>query len=65
LARLGRRTAIPLTLLAQWTRTTTANAGAIHHAQAAISFSAVLMRQQLLGSRAPQRAIGLESKGVS
>ena len=62
LARLGRRTAMPLTLLAQGTGTTTANAGAIHHAQAAIGFSALLMREQLLGSLAPQRPIGLESK---
>src|SRR2546430_190903 len=51
LARLCRRTAIPLTLLAQRTGTTTVNAGAIHHAQAAIGFSTVFMREQLLGSR--------------
>ncbi len=62
LARLCRRTAIPLTLLAQRTGTTTANAGAIHHAQAAIGFSALLMREQLLVSGATQRPIGLESK---
>ena len=64
LARLCRRTAIPLTLLAQRTGTTTVNAGAIHHAQAAIGFSAVFMREQLLGSLATQRPIGLESKGL-
>src|SRR5437868_2137029 len=62
LARLCRRTAIPLTLLAQRTGTTTVNAGNIHHAQAAIGFSALLMREQLLGSLATQRPIGLESK---
>src|SRR5437667_12217584 len=62
LARLCRRTAIPLTLLAQRTRTTAANASGIHHAQAAVGFSALLMREQLLGSLATQRPIGLESK---
>ena len=62
LTRLCRRTAIPLTLLAQGTGTTTAHAGAIHHAQAAIGFSALLMREQLLVSGATQRPIGLESK---
>src|SRR5207302_6449842 len=62
LARLCRRTAIPLTLLAQRTGTTAVNAGAIRHAQAAIGFSALLMREQLLVSGATQRAIGLESK---
>src|SRR5436305_9671757 len=62
LARLCRRTAIPLTLLAQRTGTATANAGAIDHAQAAVGFSALLMREQLLGSGATQRPIGLESK---
>jgi hypothetical protein len=62
LARLGRGVAIPLTLLAQRTGAATANAGSIHHAQAAIGFSALLMREQLLGSRATQRAIGLEGK---
>ena len=62
LARLRRRAAIPLTLLAQRTGTATANAGAIHHAQATIGFSAVFMWEQLLLSRATQRPIGLESK---
>jgi hypothetical protein len=62
LARLCRRTAIPLTLLAQPTGTATANAGTIHDAQAAIGFSAVFMRDQLLVSRATQRPVGLESK---
>ena len=38
------------------------NAGAIHHAQAAIGFSAAFMREQLLVSGATQRPIGLESK---
>jgi len=36
LARLRSGTAMPLALFAQWAGTATANAGAIHHAQAAI-----------------------------
>ena len=62
LARLCRRTAIPLTLLAERTGTATANAGTIHHTQAPIGFSAVFMRKQLLRSRATHCPIGLESK---
>ena len=62
LARLRISAAIPLALLAQRTGTTPADAGSIHDAQASIGFSALLMRDQLLGSRAPQRPIGLESK---
>jgi len=65
LARLCCSSAIPLALLAQWTGTTTANAGSIHHAQAPIGFSALFMRDQLLGSLATQRPIGLESKVLS
>lgn len=41
LARLCRRYAMPLTLLAQRIGTTTANTGTIHHAQAAIGLSAM------------------------
>jgi hypothetical protein len=44
LARLFGDAAIPLTLLAQRTGATTANAGSIHHTQASIGFSALLMR---------------------
>lgn len=62
LARLVRFAAIPLALLAQWASTTTVNAGSIDHAQAAIFFSAVFMREQCLVGRAPKRAIRLESK---
>jgi hypothetical protein len=51
-----------LTLLAQRTRTTTADAGSMHDAQAPVSFSALLVWGQLLVSRAPKRSIGLESK---
>jgi hypothetical protein len=54
--------ALPLALLAQRAGTTTANASAIHDAQAAISLSALLMRKQFLVCRTPQRPIGLESK---
>src|SRR5712692_11176222 len=39
LARFGGRAPIPLTLLAQRTGATTANAGCIHHAQATIGGS--------------------------
>jgi hypothetical protein len=60
LARLCGGMAIPLALLAQRTGTTTANAGAIHHAQAAIGFSAVFMREQVLASWTLERAIGLK-----
>jgi hypothetical protein len=62
LARLCRRTAIPLTLLVERTGTATANAGAIHDTQAPIGFSAVFMREQLLRSRATHCPIGLKSK---
>ncbi len=62
LARLLGGAALPLALLAQRTGTTTADAGSIHDAQASIGFSALLMRDQLLISRAPQRPIRLESK---
>jgi hypothetical protein len=62
LARLCCRAAIPLALLAQRTGTTTADAGSIHDTQSSIGFSALFMRDQLLGSLATQRPIGLESK---
>ncbi len=62
LARLCCGSAIPLALLAQWTGTTTANAGSIHDAQASIGFSALFVRDQLLIIWATQRPIGLESK---
>ncbi|GHO80468.1 hypothetical protein KSD_82390 [Ktedonobacter sp. SOSP1-85] len=62
LARLRSSAAIPLTLLAQRAGTTTANAGSIHHTQASIGFSTLLMRVKLLVGRTPQCAIGLERK---
>lgn len=58
----GCRTAIPLTLLAQRTRAATVDAGSIHHAQTARSFSALFMRDKLLVSRAMQCPIRLEHK---
>jgi hypothetical protein len=45
LTRLFGGAALPLALLAQRTGTTTVDAGAIHHTQAAIGFSTLLMRQ--------------------
>ena len=62
LARLRGGAAIPLTLLAQRTGSTAAKTGPVHDAQAAIGFSAVFMRDQLLVGRATQCSIGLESK---
>src|SRR5258708_18386248 len=53
---------LPLTLLAQGTGTTTADAGRIDHAQAAIGFSASLMGNQRLASRTTERAIRLKRK---
>lgn len=62
LAWLFGGAALPLALLAERAGTTTANAGSIHHTQACIGFSTLLMRDQLLVGRAPQRAVGLERK---
>jgi len=62
LARLRRRTALPLTLFSQWTRTTTADAGGIDHAQASIRFPASLMGNERLACRATQGAIWLENE---
>src|SRR6266705_2870485 len=60
LARFPGVTAIPLTLLTQGTRTTTANAGTIHHTQAPVGFSTLFMRDQFLMSGTAYRAIRLE-----
>ncbi len=48
LARFARGVPIPLTLLSFRTRATTADAGSVHHAQAAIGFSALLLDTKLL-----------------
>lgn len=62
LARFCSGSAIPLALLAQATGPTTANAGSIDHAQAAISFPTVFMGDQFLLGGATQCPIGLERK---
>ena len=62
LAGLRGSAAIPLTLLAQGTGTTTADAGGIDHAQTPIGFLAPFVdRKGLLGWTA-QRPVGLEGK---
>ena len=62
LARLCGGAPIPLTLLAQRTGTTAANTGPVHDAQAAIGFSALLMREQLLVGGATQCPMWLDRK---
>lgn len=62
LARLCGGAAIPLALFTQWTGAATLDASTRDHAQASLGFSAVLMWDQLLVSRAPKRSIGLERK---
>ena len=62
LARFGRGPTVPLALLAQGTRTATANAGPIDHAQAPIGFAAVFMWEKRAPSRATQGSIRLEGK---
>jgi hypothetical protein len=62
LTRLGRRTTIPLTLPTKRAGTATVDARSIHHTQASIGFSAVLMRNQVLLCRAPKRSIGPQRK---
>src|SRR6266567_617100 len=59
---LRRGTALPLTLLAQRARATTADAGPVHHAQAPISFPAPSVGYKGLASRTAQRAIRLKDK---
>jgi hypothetical protein len=62
LARLLGGAALPLTLLAQGRGTATTNTGRRDDAQAPIGFSALLMGNQRLASRTPQRPILLERK---
>jgi hypothetical protein len=62
LARLCRRTAIPLTLLTERTGAATKDASSVHHTQAAVGFSALLMRDQFLVCWALKRSIGMEGK---
>jgi hypothetical protein len=54
--------AIPLTLLAQRTRTATANTGCVHHAQTSVSFWAMFMGLKRLTCWTTQRPISLERK---
>lgn len=60
LARLLRGLPLPLTLLAERTGPTTADAGSIRHAQAAIGFSALLLDTKLLLGWTPKRPVWLE-----
>ncbi len=62
LARLCGGAAIPLTLLTERTGAATKDASSVHHTQAAVGFSALLMRDQLLVCWALKRSIGLEGK---
>ena len=62
LARLFGGVTIPLALLAQRAGTTIANTGAIHHAQAAISLSTMLLGHKRLPGWTAQRPVGLERK---
>jgi hypothetical protein len=65
LARLLGGLALPLALLAQRTRTTPADAGFIHHAQAAIGFSALLMDTKLLVCWTAKGSVWLEREIVA
>jgi hypothetical protein len=62
LARFRGSVALPLALRAQWARAATADAGRIHHAQAAIGFSTLLLGNQRAPCWTPQRPIGLKRK---
>src|ERR1700675_3098966 len=60
LARLCGGAALPLTLFAQGTGATTADAGRIHDAQDPVGFLAPLLRDQRLVSRTAEGAIRLQ-----
>ena len=62
LARLGGHAAIPLTLLAQRTRATVANAGCIHQAQTAIGLATPLLDPKRLPCGTAECPVGLERK---
>jgi hypothetical protein len=62
LAGLRSSAAIPLTLLAQGTGTTTADAGGIDHAQTPIGFLAPLVCRKCLIGWTAQRPVSLEGK---
>lgn len=61
-AGFDRSTAMPLTLLPQWTGATLAEASGIDQPQTAISFCAQFRRGESLPSGAAQHAIGLQYK---
>jgi hypothetical protein len=65
LARLCRRPAIPLTLLAQLAGTTTANAGTIPYAQASIDFATLLLDTKLLAGWTMECPIWLDREIVA
>jgi hypothetical protein len=60
LARCARGVPIPLTWCTFRTRTTTTDAGGVHHAQAAIDFSALLLNTKLLVGWARECPIWLD-----
>ena len=62
LARLARFAPLPLALLAQRAGAAIANAGRIHHAQAAIGLSTSLLEVKRLPCWAPKRPVRLERK---
>ena len=61
-AGFGGSSAMPLTLLPQWTGATLADASGIDQPQTAISFCALFRRGEGLPSGAVQHAIGLQHK---
>ncbi len=65
LTRLFGGAALPLALFAQGTRTTTADAGCIHHAQTAIDFSTLLLDTKLLACWIPEGSVRLEGEIVA
>jgi hypothetical protein len=65
LARLLSGAALPLALLAHRAGTTTADAGSIHHAQASIGLSALLLDAKLLVCGAAQCSAWLEREVVT
>ncbi len=62
LPRFLRGAPLPLAVVAQRAGATTADAGCIHHTQASIGFSALLVRHKRLMSRTAQGPIRLEGE---
>jgi hypothetical protein len=65
LARLFGSAALPLALVAQWTGTTTVNAGSIHHAQASTRLSTLFMGMKLLVRWTVERPVWLEREALA